>query len=62
MRRLLFFSMLLIRKGVGVPVVLVLNVVHLFLHGTPLDGGGLDAAIMWANAFALTSAPEVHDG
>lgn len=34
-------------------LVLVLNVVHPFIHGTPLDGGALDGLIVWANSAAI---------
>lgn len=34
-------------------MVLTLNIIHPFIHGTPLDGGALDSMLAWANTSAL---------
>lgn len=31
--------------------IIALNVVHVLVHGSPLDGGSLDAFFLHANAF-----------
>lgn len=43
----------LARRGVGVVLLGALNIVHAFIHGTPLDGGGtLDQLLLTAQAWA----------
>jgi hypothetical protein len=41
-----FLLLHLARKSVAAPLLLALTVIHPVLHGTPLDGGALDAFIL----------------
>lgn len=39
-----------------VVAAVILNVFHLFIHGTPLDGGSMDAFFTQANMFLSANA------
>jgi hypothetical protein len=46
----------LISKTMAIPIIMatvILNAIHPFIHGTPLDGGGLDAALQQLNLMTL---------
>ena len=49
----------LARRGVGQAAYLVAVVIHPLIHGTPLDGGALDAGLLWLQAWAVTPSVEV---
>lgn len=49
-------SNVLARRSVSVLVFVVLNPIHVILHGTPLDGGALDGMLQVINAWAVTEA------
>lgn len=45
-----------LNKMMAIPLIVVaiiLNAVHPFVHGTPLDGGGLDIALQQLNLMTL---------
>lgn len=44
------------RRGIACGVLVLMNGVHALIHGTVLDGGSLDAAVFYVNAWVATSA------
>lgn len=42
------------RHKIGVTAAFVLNAIHPFVHGTPLDGGTLDAILLYVTAWGLS--------
>ena len=44
-----------VRRLCLLSVFVVLNLLHPFIHGTPLDGGALDTFMAWLNSQAMTT-------
>lgn len=45
----------LARRGLAYGVLIVVNAVHAVVHGTPLDGGSLDASVVAIDQFCIAS-------
>lgn len=48
-------AMFLTRRAASTSVLLILGIIHPLIHGTPIDGGSLDAAFASLQAWAVTN-------
>lgn len=55
---------LVVQSRLLVFVIFLLNIVHPFIHGTFLDGGGLDVGIQYLDCWAMSlmSSPTPLEG